>query len=71
MFYVPISHIKYIKRQLQPHVLFFTGMKIVFFVLRQKRGMRVFENRVPKRILGYKREKLTGRWKKMTQLRAA
>jgi hypothetical protein len=32
--------------------------------LKEERGLRVFENRVLKRIFGPKRERVTGEWKK-------
>jgi len=33
--------------------------------LRKERGLRAFENRVLKRILGTKKDKLTGEWRKL------
>jgi len=33
--------------------------------LREERGLRMFENRVLRRILGAKRDEVTGEWKKL------
>jgi hypothetical protein len=32
--------------------------------LRDEHGLRVFENRVPRRIFGHKRNEVTGEWRK-------
>jgi hypothetical protein len=34
-------------------------------LLRVKRRLRVFENRVPRRIFGPKRDEVTGKWRKL------
>jgi len=33
--------------------------------LREKRRVRVFENRVLRRIFGHKRDEMTGKWRKL------
>jgi hypothetical protein len=33
--------------------------------LREERGLRLFENRVLRRIFGLKRDELTGEWRKL------
>jgi hypothetical protein len=33
--------------------------------LREEHRLKVFENRVPKRIFGPKRDEVTGRWRKL------
>jgi hypothetical protein len=33
--------------------------------LREERKLRVFENRVPRRIFGPKRDEVTGEWRKL------
>jgi len=49
-----------------------TILPVVVFVcetwspkLREERGLRVFENRVLRRIFGPKRDKVTGEWRKL------
>jgi len=38
------------------------GFNSVFKGLREERRLRVFENRVLRRILGHKRDEVTGEW---------
>jgi hypothetical protein len=40
-------------------------MSIGIFVQREKRRLRVFENRVLRRIFGPKRDEVTGEWRKL------
>ena len=35
------------------------------FILREERGLRMFENRVLRRISGPKRDEVTGEWRKL------
>ena len=46
-----------------PDVLY--GCGTWFFTLREKRMLRVFENRVVRRIFGPKRNEVTGEWRKL------
>ena len=46
-----------------PDVLY--GCGTWFFTLREKRRLRVYENRVMRRIFGPKRDEVTGKWRKL------
>jgi len=46
-----------------PVVLY--GSETWSLTLREARGLRVFENRVLRRIFGPKRDKVTGEWRKL------
>jgi hypothetical protein len=46
-----------------PVVLY--GCETLSVTLREEHRLRVFENRVPKRIFGTKREEVTGDWRKL------
>ena len=41
------------------------GCETLLFTLREERRLRVFENRVRKRIFGPKRDEVTGEWRKL------
>jgi hypothetical protein len=41
------------------------GCETWFFALREEHRLRVFENRVPRRIFGPKRDEVKGQWRKM------
>ena len=41
------------------------GCETWSFTVREKRRLRVFENRVLRRIFGPKREEVTGEWRKL------
>jgi hypothetical protein len=41
------------------------GREILFFTWREERRLRVFENRVLRRIYGSKRDEVTGEWRKL------
>ena len=41
------------------------GCETRFLTLREERGLRVFENRVLRRIFGSKRDEVTGEWRKL------
>jgi len=41
------------------------GVKLGRNVLREERRLRVFENRVLRRIFGSKRDEVTGEWRKL------
>jgi hypothetical protein len=47
-----------------PTVLY--GCKTWSFTLREEHRLRVFENRVLRRVFGPKREEVTGEWRKLT-----
>ena len=40
-------------------------INIIYFTLREERRLRVFENRVLRRVFGPKRDEVTGEWKKL------
>jgi hypothetical protein len=42
----------------------FYGCETCFLTLREERRLRTFENRVPKRIFGAKRDKVTREWRR-------
>jgi len=46
-----------------PVVLY--GCEIWLLTLREERRLRVFENRVLRRVFGPKRDKVTGEWRKL------
>jgi hypothetical protein len=54
--------VKIYKTIILPFVLY--GCKTWFLTLREERRLRVFENRVLRRILGPKRDEVTGEWRK-------
>jgi hypothetical protein len=41
------------------------GCEILSLILREERRLRLFENRVLKRIFGPKRDEVTGEWRKL------
>jgi hypothetical protein len=41
------------------------GLETCFVTLRKEYGLRVFENRVLRRIFGPKRDEVTGDWRKL------
>ena len=41
------------------------GCETWSLTLREKRRVRVFENRVLRRIFGHKRDEMTGKWRKL------
>jgi hypothetical protein len=43
----------------------FYGCEAWLLILRKERGLRVFENRVLRRIFGPKRDEVTREWKKL------
>ena len=42
----------------------FYGCETLMLTLREERGLRVFDNMVLRRILGPKKDKVTGEWRK-------
>ena len=42
-----------------------SGSHTCFFLLREERRLRVFENRVLRRVFGPKRDEVTGEWRKL------
>jgi len=55
--------IKIYRTIILPFVLF--GCEIWSLTLRKERRLRVFENRVLRRIFGPKRDEVTGEWRKL------
>jgi hypothetical protein len=55
--------IRIYKTIILPVVLY--GCKTLFLTLREEQILRVFENRVLRRILGPKRDEVTGEWRKL------
>ena len=55
--------IKIYRTTILPVVLY--GCETWSLTLREERGIRVFENRVPRRIFGTKRDEVTGEWRKL------
>jgi len=45
--------------------MFFYGCKTWSLTLREEGKLRVFENRVLRRVFGPKREEVTGQWRKL------
>jgi hypothetical protein len=41
------------------------GCETWSFTLREEQRLRVFENRVPRRIFGLRRDEVTGEWRKL------
>ena len=41
------------------------GCETWSLTLREERKLRVFQNRVPRRIFGLKRDEVTGEWRKL------
>ena len=56
--------IKIYRTVLLPVVLY--GCETLSLTLREEHSLRVFENRVLKRVFGPKRDKVTGEWTKIT-----
>jgi len=42
-----------------------SGCETLSLTLREERWLRVFDNRVPRRIFGSKRDEVTGDWRKL------
>jgi hypothetical protein len=55
--------IKIYRTIILPVVLY--GCEIWSLTLREKRRLRVFENRVLRRVFGPKRDEVTGEWRKL------
>jgi len=55
--------IKIYRTVIFPHVLY--GRVTWSLTLREERRLRVFENRVLRRIFGPKRDEVTGEWRKL------
>jgi hypothetical protein len=55
--------VKILKTLILPVVLY--GCETWSLTLREKHRLRVFENRVLRRIFGPKRDELTGEWRKL------
>ena len=56
-------NIKIYRTIILPVVLY--GCETWSLILREERRLRVFENRVLRRIFGLKRDKVTGEWRKL------
>jgi hypothetical protein len=63
VFCLPVCCKKIYKTIILPVVLY--GCKTWSLTLREEHRLRVFENRVPRRIFGPKRDEVTGGWKKL------
>jgi hypothetical protein len=55
--------IKIYRTLISPVVLY--GCETWSLTLREKRGLRLFEKRVLRRIFGSKRDEVTGEWRKL------
>jgi hypothetical protein len=55
--------IRVYRRIILPVVLY--GCETLSLTLREEHGLRVFENRVLRRIFGPKRDEVTGEWRKL------
>jgi len=55
--------IKIYRTIMLPAVLY--GCETWSLTLREERRLRVFENRVSRRIFGYRKDKVTGEWRKL------
>jgi hypothetical protein len=55
--------IRICKNEMLPVVLY--GCETWSLILREEHRLRVFENRVLRRIFGPKRDKVTGEWRKL------
>jgi hypothetical protein len=55
--------VKIYKTIILPVVLY--GCEIWSLTLREEHGLKVFQNRVPRRIFGRKGDEVTGEWRKM------
>jgi len=58
-----IAKIKIYRTIILPVVLY--GCEIWSLTLRDERRLRVFENRVLRRVFGPKRDEVTGEWRKL------
>jgi len=67
IFCLPVLLSKNIKIQIYRTVIFpvvLCGCETWSLILREERRLRVFENRVLRRIFGPKRDEVTGEWRK-------
>ena len=62
-FWFPNSFALALETLIFPLVLY--GFETLSLVLREERRLRVFENRVLRRIFGPKRDEVTGEWRKL------
>jgi hypothetical protein len=58
-----VNTIKIYKTVIMPVVLY--GCETCSLILREQNSLRVFENRVLRRIFGPKRDEVTGEWRKL------
>ena len=63
VFQVAIQKFKIYKTIILPVVLF--GCETLLLTLREERRVKVFENRVLRRVFGPKRDEVTGEWRKL------
>ena len=69
-FFLPYSHLlsKNIKMRVYRNIIFpivLYGYETWSLTLREERRLRVFENRVLKKVFGPKRDEVTGEWRKL------
>jgi hypothetical protein len=62
--FLPICYPKNIKTKIYRTAVLY-GCETSSLTLREERRLRVFENRVLRRIFGPKRDKVTGMWRKL------
>ena len=62
-FVLQFANIKIYRTVILPVVLY--GCEIWSLTLREERRLRVFENRVLRRVFGIKRDKVTGEWRRI------
>jgi hypothetical protein len=60
---LPNKKKEYTKTIILPVVLY--GCECLSLILEEEHGLRVFENRVLRRIFGPKRDEVTGGWRKL------
>jgi len=69
-FFLPYSHLlsKNTKMRIYRNIIFpiiLYGCETWSLTLREERRLRVFENRVLKKVFGPKRDEVTGEWRKL------
>jgi hypothetical protein len=64
-----VVRVKIYKTIILPVVLY--GCETCYLTLREEHRLRVFENRVLRRIFGPKRDEVTGEWRKLHEVGGA
>ena len=68
IFYLPVCYPKKLKIKVYRIIIlpvFLYGCETWSLTLRKERRLRVFENRVLRRVFGPKRDDVTGEWRKL------